>query len=153
MGNYKQGEDAGVVLAGGGFDVVFDCVGGIDGWEKSKKAMKPGARYVTIVGPAVPEEEHGEFKWMVHMTDAGSEQAGADMVALKEMCESGKMTPVIDPSSPYTLDTAPQAFEMLQSGRAKGKLVLNTGYGELSETLKVVTCPVPKFDPSSAMIL
>jgi len=122
--NYKQGEDAGVVLAGGGFDVVFDCVGGIDGWEKSKKAMKPGARYVTIVGPAVPEEEHGEFKWMVHMTDAGSEQAGADMAALKEMCESGKMTPVIDPSSPYTLDTAPKAFEMLQSARAKGKLVI-----------------------------
>merc|ERR1711957_1119738 len=31
--NYKDGEDFGELLAGGGFDVVFDAVGGIDHWE------------------------------------------------------------------------------------------------------------------------
>lgn len=122
--NYKQGEDVGEVLAGGDFDVVFDCVGGIEGWEKSKRVMKAGARYVTIAGPQVPAEEHGGFVWKAFLTDTGSEQAAADLSALREMCENGSMSPVIDPSSPYTLDTAPKAFELLQSQRAKGKLVV-----------------------------
>lgn len=122
--NYKDGKDFGEVLAGGNYDVVFDCVGGIDGWEKSKKVMKHGARYVTLVGPMVQPEQHGDYKWMFHLTDTGSEQAAADLAELRDMCEEGKMTPVIDPSSPYTLDTAPKAFELLQTQRAKGKLVV-----------------------------
>jgi NADPH:quinone reductase-like Zn-dependent oxidoreductase len=122
--NYKDGEDFAVVLKDGEYDVVFDCVGGLEGWEKSKKVMKAGARYVTIAGPQVPPDQHDGFVWKAFLTDTGTERAAADLAVLRDMCEKGQMTPVIDPSSPYTLETTLQAYELLQSQRAKGKLVI-----------------------------
>lgn len=121
--NYKEGEDLGEILKGGDYDVVFDAVGGLDNWTKSKNVMTPGARYVTIAGPMVAPEDHAGFKWQMFLTDTGTEQAGEDLAALRKMCETRKMKPVLDPSSPYTLDAAPEAFKLLQSSRAKGKLV------------------------------
>lgn len=123
--NYRNGEDFGDVLKGGEYDIVFDCVGGLDQWQKSKNVMKAGARYVTIAGPMVAAGDHGGFVWASFLTDTGTEQAAADLVALREMCEKGEMTPVMDPSSPYALDTVPDAFKLLASSRAKGKLVIN----------------------------
>merc|ERR1712125_238881 len=48
--NYKKGEQLGEVLAGQNYDVVFDCVGGGDSWVQSKRVLKPGGKFVTIVG-------------------------------------------------------------------------------------------------------
>jgi len=122
--NYKEGEDFGEILKGGDYDVVFDAVGGLDNWTKAKNVMKPGAPYVTIAGPMVAAEDQAGFKWQFLLTDTGTEQGAEDLAALRKMCETRKMKPVLDPSSPYTLDTAPDAFKLLQSSRAKGKLVI-----------------------------
>ena len=45
-----------------------------------------------------------------------------DMLALKELIESGKLTPVIDRT--YPLAEAPRAIRYLEEGHAKGKVVL-----------------------------
>jgi NADPH:quinone reductase-like Zn-dependent oxidoreductase len=44
------------------------------------------------------------------------------MLALKELTESGKLTPVIDRT--YPLAEAPGAIRYLEEGHAKGKVVV-----------------------------
>jgi NADPH:quinone reductase-like Zn-dependent oxidoreductase len=46
-----------------------------------------------------------------------------DMLALKELIEAGKVTPVIDRS--YPLAEVPQAIRYLEEGRARGKVVID----------------------------
>jgi NADPH:quinone reductase-like Zn-dependent oxidoreductase len=46
----------------------------------------------------------------------------ADLVALKELIEAGKVTPVIDRS--YPLDEVPEAIRYLEEGHARGKIVI-----------------------------
>jgi NADPH:quinone reductase-like Zn-dependent oxidoreductase len=45
-----------------------------------------------------------------------------DLIVLKELVESGKVTPVIDRT--YRLGDAPDAIRHLVEGRAQGKLVI-----------------------------
>jgi len=46
-----------------------------------------------------------------------------DLIVLKELIESGKITPVIDRS--YPLSEVPQAIRYLQDGHARGKVVIS----------------------------
>ena len=46
----------------------------------------------------------------------------ADLVVLKELIESGKVTPVIDRT--YSLSETPEAFRYLDEGHARGKVVI-----------------------------
>jgi NADPH:quinone reductase-like Zn-dependent oxidoreductase len=47
---------------------------------------------------------------------------GSDLVALTELIEAGKVTPVIDTT--YPLSKVPEAFRHLEEGHAKGKVVI-----------------------------
>jgi NADPH:quinone reductase-like Zn-dependent oxidoreductase len=44
------------------------------------------------------------------------------MLALKELIEAGKLTPVIDRT--YPLSEAPKAIRYLEAGHARGKVVI-----------------------------
>ncbi|MCP3961939.1 MAG: zinc-binding dehydrogenase [bacterium] len=44
------------------------------------------------------------------------------MAVLKELLEAGKLTPVIDRA--YPLEQVPEAMRYLQSGRARGKIII-----------------------------
>jgi NADPH:quinone reductase-like Zn-dependent oxidoreductase len=46
-----------------------------------------------------------------------------DMLALKELIEAGKVTPVIDRT--YPLAEVPEAIRHLQEGHAQGKVVIS----------------------------
>jgi NADPH:quinone reductase-like Zn-dependent oxidoreductase len=46
----------------------------------------------------------------------------ADMLALKELVESGKVKPVIDRR--YRLDEVPEAIRYVESGHARGKVLI-----------------------------
>jgi NADPH:quinone reductase-like Zn-dependent oxidoreductase len=46
-----------------------------------------------------------------------------DMLALKELIEAGKVTPVIDRT--YPLAEVPEAIRYLQEGHAQGKVVIS----------------------------
>jgi NADPH:quinone reductase-like Zn-dependent oxidoreductase len=45
-----------------------------------------------------------------------------DLAILRDLLQSGKVTPVIDRR--YTLEQVPQAVEYLETGRARGKVVI-----------------------------
>ena len=45
-----------------------------------------------------------------------------DMIVLKELIESGKLTPVIDRT--YPLAEVPEAIRYLEEGHARGKVVI-----------------------------
>ncbi len=51
-----------------------------------------------------------------------SSENGADLVALTELIESGKVTPAVDRT--YTLDEVPEAIRYLKDGQARGKIVI-----------------------------
>lgn len=51
-----------------------------------------------------------------------SKETGEDLVVLKELIESGKITPVIDRT--YPLSEAPEAIRYVSQGHARGKVVI-----------------------------
>jgi NADPH:quinone reductase-like Zn-dependent oxidoreductase len=51
-----------------------------------------------------------------------SKENHEDMIVLKELIESGKITPVIDRT--YPLTEAPEAIRYLEQGHARGKVVI-----------------------------
>jgi NADPH:quinone reductase-like Zn-dependent oxidoreductase len=51
-----------------------------------------------------------------------SKENHEDMLALKELIESGKLTPVIDRT--YPLSEVPEAIRYLEEGHARGKVVI-----------------------------
>ncbi|GGB13398.1 oxidoreductase [Macrococcus hajekii] len=92
------------------FDVVYDAVGETD---KAVKAVKEGGKVVTIVGPATPPAI------LFVLTSKGSV-----LEKLKPYLESGKVKPVLDPTSPYPFTKVVEAFGYLESSRATGKVVV-----------------------------
>jgi NADPH:quinone reductase-like Zn-dependent oxidoreductase len=46
-----------------------------------------------------------------------------DMIVLKELIESGKVTPIIDRT--YPLSEVPEAIRYLEEGYARGKVVIS----------------------------
>jgi len=51
-----------------------------------------------------------------------STQNHEDLIVLKELIESGKVTPVIDRT--YPLSEVPEAIRYLEEGHARGKVVI-----------------------------
>ena len=49
-------------------------------------------------------------------------ESAEDLVALKELIEAGKVTPVIDRT--YPLAEAPDAIRYVEQGRARGKVAI-----------------------------
>jgi len=53
-----------------------------------------------------------------------------DLVALKELIEAGKVTPVIDRT--YPLSDTPEAFRYLEEGHARGKVVITVEHNNIT---------------------
>jgi NADPH:quinone reductase-like Zn-dependent oxidoreductase len=51
-----------------------------------------------------------------------SKESTEDLLALKELVEAGRVTPVIDRTFP--LEDTPEAIRYLESGNAGGKIVI-----------------------------
>jgi NADPH:quinone reductase-like Zn-dependent oxidoreductase len=100
------------------FDVVFDMLGG-ETLEKSFSVLKPGGRLVSIKGEA-PDglaAEHGvEFTAFMMSPD------GAMLSEIGALLADGRLHPVVDRT--YPLDETADAYSYIQSGRAKGKIVI-----------------------------
>jgi NADPH:quinone reductase-like Zn-dependent oxidoreductase len=105
LANRRALEDDGVfVLIGGGGPEEGQWIGPVI---NPVKAM--------LIDPFVRQE----MKWFIADLNAG------DMTELAALLESGKVTPVIDRR--YPLAEVPEAIRYLETGRARGKVVITVG--------------------------
>ncbi|WHX32759.1 NADP-dependent oxidoreductase [Brevibacillus agri] len=137
--NYKK-ENFEEMLTG--YDAVFDTLGG-DVLEKSFRILKPGGQIVSVSGmPNARFGKEANLGWMkTAMLSIVSSKitalerktqtkyhflfmkaSGAQLKILTEMIEAGQIKPVID--KVYQLKDTAQAFDYLESGRAKGKVIV-----------------------------
>lgn len=137
--NYKK-ENFEEMLTG--YDAVFDTLGG-DVLEKSFRILKPGGQIVSVSGmPNARFGKEANLGWMkTAMLSIVSRKitalerktqtkyhllfmkaSGAQWKILTEMIEAGQIKPVID--KVYQLKDTAQAFDYLESGRAKGKVIV-----------------------------
>jgi NADPH:quinone reductase-like Zn-dependent oxidoreductase len=110
------------------YDLIFQLAGARSPWECRRRLTREGTlvlcsgdgrltgidRIVTamVVSPFVSQRL---ATWV-------ATPSNADLLALNELIESGKITPVID--STYTLDEAPAAIHHLDEGHSRGKVVI-----------------------------
>ena len=85
------------------FDLIFDAIGKIS-YSKSKKALKPEGKYVSVItsGHAKMETEY--------------------LVFLTKLVEAGKLKPVIDKC--YPLEQMAEAHRYVDKGHKKGNVVI-----------------------------
>ena len=115
------------------YDVILDNVGN-HGILANRRALEPNGKYV-LIGGGGPENG----KWIGPMIgpvkamlispfvsqDMGmmlAELSSGDLAVLADLMQSGKVTPLIDRR--YSLAEVPEAIRYLESGRARGKVVI-----------------------------
>lgn len=101
------------------FDVVFDMLGG-ETLERSVAVLKPGGRLVSIKG-ALPDgtaEKHDISFALVMMTPSGE-----TLTEMASLVAAGQLRPIVD--AVYPLDEVQAAYAYSESGRAKGKIVID----------------------------
>ncbi|XP_050373147.1 2-methylene-furan-3-one reductase [Argentina anserina] len=94
------------------FDVVYDAIGQCD---KAVKVVKEGGSVVALTGAVTPPG----FRFVVTSN-------GAVLKKLNPYLESGKVKPVIDPKGPFPFSKLVDAFSYLETGRATGKIVIDS---------------------------
>ncbi len=112
------------------YDLILD-IGGNSSLARLRRALTPEGTLVIVGG-------EGGGRWFggidrqlrVMLSRFGgqklrtfiSTQNHEDMIVLKELIESGKLTPVIDRT--YPLSEVPEAIRYLEAGHAQGKVVI-----------------------------
>lgn len=127
----------------GGYDIVFDTLGGEFTLDAFKVARRGGS-VVSIVGP--PDREFGKqvgAGWIVRAVmrrmsrrvfaasrETGvayyrflTESNGAQLGDIAKLVDDGHIKPVID--QVFSFESLPDAFQRLASGRTRGKIVLS----------------------------
>ncbi|MBN6152286.1 NADP-dependent oxidoreductase [Xanthomonas sp. AmX2] len=128
-----------------GYDVVLHSLGK-DVLEKSLRVLKPGGLLISISGPpdrdfAVQQGLSWPLRQVIGMLSGGIRSrarrhgaryaflfmtaSGDQLRALGALIEAGIITPVVD--RVFALDAAAQALAYVDSGRAKGKVVVRIG--------------------------
>ena len=143
--NYKTGAKWDEVLKGRNFDMVYDTVGGADGWAGAQKVLKPkGGQFATIAGDNPGGKiglgtvakmaagianrnfwaTFGYPKYNICASLSGDASKGLSYFI--GLCDAGKAKAMVDPTSPYEFskEGALKMFEKQKSGTAKGKLVM-----------------------------
>ena len=100
------------------YDLVLDMMGG-ETLEKSFKVLKKGGCLVSIKGQDTQglAEQYG-----VHFEAFFMWPSGEMLSQLAQLIRDGVLKPVIDRA--YPIDQTQEAYDYLQTGRAKGKVVI-----------------------------
>jgi NADPH:quinone reductase-like Zn-dependent oxidoreductase len=117
---------------GARYDVILD-IGGNAALPHLRRALTPKGRLIIVGGETDGRLLGGSGRQLrARMlspfirqklgTFIASENA-ADLIALRDLIEVGKLTPAIDRA--YPLDEAPAAIRRLMDGQARGKLVIS----------------------------
>jgi NADPH:quinone reductase-like Zn-dependent oxidoreductase len=118
-----------VIRKGGGYDLILDVVARRSMWEW-RRALRPGGAYVmlgastrlllqgTLLGPLISMTGSRKMAvmwwWKPFQED--------DVAFLKELIQAGSVAPVIDRR--YSLSEVPEALRYLETGTARGKVVI-----------------------------
>jgi len=113
------------------YDVILD-IGGNSSLSRLRRALAPKGTLV-IAGGETGGRWLGGYDRQLRalllsrfvgqkLTTFISKENHEDMLVLKELIESGKITPVIDRT--YPLTEAPQAIRYVEEGHARGKVVI-----------------------------
>ena len=120
--DFTQGERA--------YDVMLDCIGN-HSLEQCSRVLARGGRYVMVGG-----SDYSVSSMLVEMgakllrsiftgrtfSTLMAKMKAEDLVALRELAEAGKVTPVIDRR--YALEETPEAVRYVEKGHARGKVVI-----------------------------
>ena len=120
------------------YDVILDIAGNHT-WPEVKRALTHEGTYVLIGHDHYGASGHrwfgslGRFATLMVMSPfvsqlhpfRGVKDPGDRLVLLKELIEAGKVTSVIDRTFP--LSEVPEAIRYLESGQARGKIVVTVG--------------------------
>ena len=116
---------------GNGFDVVFDTIGGPN-LDNSFAAVGINGAVVTTAARSSHDLSplhnkalslHAVFMLLPLLTGKGRASHGHILKQLSEVVAEGKLSPLIDPHV-FTLESANEAHTWLESGRARGKVVI-----------------------------
>jgi NADPH:quinone reductase-like Zn-dependent oxidoreductase len=112
------------------YDLIFDCVGN-HSLSAYRRIMSPRGTYILVggtggrwIGPlahglkAVLMSRFVSQSLVMFLASVNKK----DLVALKELAEARKVTPVIDRT--YPLSEVPEAIRYLEEGHARGKVVI-----------------------------
>ncbi|MGH2636770.1 MAG: NAD(P)-dependent alcohol dehydrogenase [Actinomycetota bacterium] len=120
------------------YDVILDIAGNHP-WPAVRRAVTPEGTFVLIGHDRYGASGHrwfgslGRFAKLLVIAPfvsqlhpfRGAKDPGDRLVVLKELIEAGKVTPVIDRTFP--LSEVPDAMRYLESGQARGKVVITVG--------------------------
>ncbi|KAH8902875.1 NAD(P)-binding protein [Coniochaeta sp. PMI_546] len=104
-----------------GVDLVVDTVGGRS-LASSWSAVRPGGAIVSICSPPDMAKPAGVEKRLSRSLFFVLETSGANLAEIAGLLEAGKVHPLID--SVWSLEEYEKAFERLDSGQARGKVVI-----------------------------
>jgi len=113
------------------YDLILD-IGGNSSLARLRRALTPEGTLVIVGGEGGGRWLGGLERqlWATMLSPFVSQKLGTfvsapsheDLLVLKELIESGKVTPVIDRT--YPLAEVPEAMRYLQEGHAKGKVLI-----------------------------
>ncbi|HVS32635.1 MAG TPA: NAD(P)-dependent alcohol dehydrogenase [Thermoanaerobaculia bacterium] len=112
------------------FDVIVDMVGN-HSMSAYRRVLNPNGIYVMVGGP--------KGRWIAPMDRLArmavvspfvkqefgmlmAQLRNADLIVLRDLMQTGKVTPVVDRR--YRLSEVPEAIRYLETGRARGKVVI-----------------------------
>jgi NADPH2:quinone reductase len=120
---------------GEGFDIIYDTVGGAN-LDASFKAIKSYGHVVSALGREehnlAPLAFHGGtysaiFTLLPMLTGKGRAHHGDILKEATKLAEAGKLKPLVDENN-FTLETVEEAYQLMEQGKAKGKLVVNISH-------------------------
>lgn len=115
------------------YDIILDNV--------ANHSLTDSRRVLTSQGILIPNSGHSGMGYIIKAFFSSlfirqqsrpylAVPKDEDLLVLKELIESGKVTPVIDRSFP--LDETPEAFRYLNEGHAQGKVVIRVEHNKRS---------------------
>jgi NADPH2:quinone reductase len=117
-----------------GFDVVFDTVGGVN-LDKSLIAAGINGSVVTTAARSTHDltpmhnkalSLHVVFMLLPILNNQGRELQGRILSHITDIVDQGKLKPLVDPNQ-FKLESVSDAHAYLESGKAKGKVVISIG--------------------------
>lgn len=121
--------------AGDGFDVVYDTVGGPTLDASFLAARRYGGHVVSILGWGTHSlaplsfraaTYSGVFTLLPMTTGRGRDRHGEILREAATLVEAGKLVPLLDPTE-FTLENVLDAHKLVESGKARGKVVITIG--------------------------